>query len=124
MTASYRRCVSLEIPAEQDFLSVARLTLSGLCSFTSLTLDEIADIKVALTEAANLFINGKRDAQIRFLLDLNPAELTMTVSAGPGAKRGDAVASTHLLLGTLIDDYTLHGSEVCLVKSLPSSDGN
>jgi serine/threonine-protein kinase RsbW len=118
MATSYRRSVSLEIPAEQDFLSVARLTLSGLCSFTTLTLEEIADIKVALTEAANLFVNGSDGAQIRFLLDLKPAVLTMNVSAGPGASRGDAVASTHLVLTTLIDEYQLDGTEIHLVKYL------
>src|SRR3954454_14607042 len=50
------RDVALTIPARPDYLVLARLALSGVCRLTPLSAEEVADLKLAITEAANDFV--------------------------------------------------------------------
>src|SRR5213595_1156845 len=46
------REVSLGIPAKPEYLVLVRLALSAVCRLTPLGPDEVADLKLAVTEAA------------------------------------------------------------------------
>jgi serine/threonine-protein kinase RsbW len=59
--ATDSRDVSLTIPARPDYLVLARLALSAVCRLTPLSPEEIADLKLAITEAANDFVDESRD---------------------------------------------------------------
>jgi serine/threonine-protein kinase RsbW len=54
------RDVALTIPARPDYLVLARLALSAVCRLTPLSAEEIADLKLAITEAANDFVDDSR----------------------------------------------------------------
>ena len=58
--ASDSRDVSLTIPARPDYLVLARLALSAVCRLTPLSPEEIADLKLAITEAANDYVDDAR----------------------------------------------------------------
>jgi anti-sigma regulatory factor (Ser/Thr protein kinase) len=59
-TTADSRDVSLTIPARPDYLVLARLALSAVCRLTPLSPEEIADLKLAITEAANDFVDEGR----------------------------------------------------------------
>ena len=50
------RDVALTIPARPEHLVLARLALSAVCRLTPLTPEDVADLKLAITEAANDFL--------------------------------------------------------------------
>src|ERR687893_1025397 len=54
------RDVSLTIPARPDYLVLARLALSAVCRLTPLSPEEVADLKLAITEAANDYVDEER----------------------------------------------------------------
>ena len=54
------RDVSLTIPARPDYLVLARLALSAVCRLTPLSPEEVADLKLAITEAANDYVDETR----------------------------------------------------------------
>src|SRR3954449_2735889 len=58
--AADSRDVSLTIPARPDYLVLARLALSAVCRLTPLSAEEIADLKLAITEAANDYVDESR----------------------------------------------------------------
>ena len=58
--ATDSRDVSLTIPARPDYLVLARLALSAVCRLTPLSPEEVADLKLAITEAANDFVDDAR----------------------------------------------------------------
>ncbi len=63
------RNVSLTIPAKPDYLVLARLALSAVCRLTPLEVLEVADLKLAVTEAASEFVHsgdGRDDDTIAF----------------------------------------------------------
>ena len=47
------RTVRLRIPARPEYIALARLALSGLADIASLSDEELADLKLALTEAVS-----------------------------------------------------------------------
>src|SRR2546428_7961882 len=65
------RDVSLTIPAKPDYLVLARLALSAVCRLTALSPDEVADLKLAITEAANDFVEDSRPEEQEARLDFS-----------------------------------------------------
>lgn len=111
------RSVVLTIPARQDCVGLARLTLGGLCSFTQMGVDEISDIKVALTEAAECFIDERRDAKINFAFELSDSRLSVKVS-GERLLNNVKVGFSRLVLDSLADESEYGSKRVRFVKYL------
>ena len=103
---SESRDVALTIPARPDYLVLARLALSAVCRLTPLSPEEVADLKLAITEAANDFVDetvsdddeGRLDFSFQLLDDRLVLELT-----GPSA----AVSVVEQELGRAIIDATV-----------------
>ncbi len=47
------RTVRLRVPARPEYIALARLALSGLAELSSLSEEDVADLKLALTEAVS-----------------------------------------------------------------------
>ena len=86
-TTADSRDVSLTIPARPDYLVLARLALSAVCRLTPLSPEEIADLKLAITEAANDYVDESRpledESRVSFAFRLLDDRLSMELS-GPG----------------------------------------
>src|SRR3954470_20222553 len=83
------RTVSLAIPAKPDYVVLARLALSAVCRLSPLAPEEVADLKLAITEAATYIMGGERrmssrdgqDAErLTFTFDLGDDALVLGVS--------------------------------------------
>src|SRR5919202_5426686 len=100
------RDVSLTIPAKPDYLVLARLALSAVCRLTPLSPDEIADLKLAITEAANDFVEDSRpnedEARLDFSFRLLDDRLVLELE-GPPVQ----VAEGEQELGRAIIDATV-----------------
>jgi serine/threonine-protein kinase RsbW len=87
-TTADSRDVSLTIPARPDYLVLARLALSAVCRLTPLSPEEIADLKLAITEAANDYVDESRplddESRVSFSFRLLDDRLSMELS-GPGS---------------------------------------
>jgi hypothetical protein len=100
------RDVSLTIPARPDHLVLARLALSAVCRLTPLSHDEIADLKLAITEAANDFVDDTRpdddEGRLHFAFRLLGDRLVLELD-GPSAE----VSAVEQELGRAIIDATV-----------------
>src|SRR5918996_2350585 len=80
------RDVALTIPARPDYLVLARLALSAVCRLTPLSAEEVADLKLAITEAANEFVDDSRpdedESRVNFAFHLADDRLSMELE-GP-----------------------------------------
>jgi serine/threonine-protein kinase RsbW len=121
------RDVSLAIPAKPDYLVLARLALSAVCRLTPLSPDEVADLKLAITEAANDFVEDSRpdedEARVDFTFRLMDDRLVLELE-GPTAD----VSSTEQELGRAIIDATVDEADfgagrTRLVKYLAAGSG-
>ena len=54
------RTGSLAVPAKPDYVVLARLALSAVCRLSPLAPEQVADLKLAITEASNYLMGGER----------------------------------------------------------------
>src|SRR5436305_14600678 len=57
--------VSLTLPAKPEYLVLARLALSAVCRLTPIEAEQVADLKLAVTEAATYIMGGERRSETR-----------------------------------------------------------
>jgi serine/threonine-protein kinase RsbW len=116
------RDVSLTIPARPDYLVLARLALSAVCRLTSLSPEEVADLKLAITEAANDFVDESRplddESRLSFSFRLLDDRLAMELQ---GPDSGIAAAEQELsraIIEATVDECSFAGGRTLLVKYL------
>ena len=64
-SATDTHTVSLTMPAKPEYLVLARLALSAVCRLTPLEPEQVADLKLAITESATYIMGGERRSQAR-----------------------------------------------------------
>ena len=108
--ATESRDVSLTIPARPDYLVLARLALSAVCRLTPLSPEEVADLKLAITEAANDFVDEARpledESRVSFSFRLTDDRLVMELD-GPSSP----MPTTERELSRAIIEATVDESE-------------
>src|SRR5581483_60129 len=77
------RVVRLTIPAKPEYITLGRLALSGLAAVRQFTDEELADLKLALTEACSNSIRhaypGRTDGHVQISYELNGSRLAVEI---------------------------------------------
>jgi serine/threonine-protein kinase RsbW len=121
-TTADSRDVSLTIPARPDYLVLARLALSAVCRLTPLSPEEIADLKLAITEAANDYVDESRpledESRVSFSFRLLDDRLSMELS-GPGSSVSAVEQElSRAIIEATVDECSFGSGRTLLVKYL------
>jgi serine/threonine-protein kinase RsbW len=121
-TTADSRDVSLTIPARPDYLVLARLALSAVCRLTPLSPEEIADLKLAITEAANDYVDESRpledESRVSFSFRLLDDRLSMELS-GPGSSVSAVEQElSRAIIEATVDECSFGTGRTLLVKYL------
>ena len=123
------RDVSLTIPARPDYLVLARLALSAVCRLTPLSPEEVADLKLAITEAANDFVDESRpdddEGRVDFSFHLLDDRLVLELEAPEGATAEPGVEQElgRAIIDATVDECDFGGMRTRLVKYLADAPG-
>lgn len=123
MEVSSGRDVSLAIPAKPEYLVLVRLALSAVCRLTSLSADEVADLKLAVTEAATSRVapddGDEESPELRVEMALGPERLTVELSGGAGpAVPDDERELSRAIIDATVDEFDDQGDLARIVKYL------
>ena len=124
--------VSLAIPAKPDYVVLARLALSAVCRLSPLAPEEVADLKLAITEAATYIMGGERRhaardgdeeaAPLTFTFELGDEALRLGVSGDEHPTVSDEERELSLaLIRATVDSHEYSGGTMTLVKQLDYS---
>jgi hypothetical protein len=129
-STSRSRAVTLTVPAKPDYVVLARLALSAVCRLSPLAPEEVADLKLAITEASNYLMGGERRLSARegaratgrltFSFDLGDEALHLAVSGDetmPTVSAEERELSVALIKAT-VDSYELGDGTMRLTKQL------
>ena len=121
-TTADSRDGSLTIPARPDYLVLARLALSAVCRLTPLSPEEIADLKLAITEAANDYVDESRpledESRVSFSFRLLDDRLSMELS-GPGSSVSAVEQElSRAIIEATVDECSFASGRTLLVKYL------
>lgn len=116
------RDVHIKVPASPDYLVLARLALSAVCRLTPLEHNEMADLKLAITEAASQFVvaNGPAPAeQIEFFFRLHDDRLELELRGGVPHPPDSEQELSRAIVEATVDEMELDSEHALLVKRLP-----
>ena len=113
------RDVSLTIPAKPGYLVLARLALSAVCRLTPLEPAEVADLKLALTEAASELIEAGGDEDtVGFVFRLHPDRLAIELCGPAGTTPQDEQELSHAIIEATVDRAEFSAGRTVLAKQL------
>jgi hypothetical protein len=125
------RTVSLAVPAKPDYVVLARLALSAVCRLSPLAPEEVADLKLAITEAATYIMGGERrmnsregagESRLTFTFDLGDDSLGLGVSGEELPTVSDEERDLSLaLIRATVDSYEYADGTMRLTKQLDYS---
>jgi serine/threonine-protein kinase RsbW len=125
--AAESRDVSLTIPARPDYLVLARLALSAVCRLTPLSPEEVADLKLAITEAANDFVDDARplddESRVNFAFRLSNDRLVMELDGPPSPVPAVERDLSRAIIEATVDESGFRGDRTRLVKYLSERAG-
>ena len=123
--AADSRDVSLTIPARPDYLVLARLALSAVCRLTPLSAEEVADLKLAITEAANDFVDEGRpiddESRLSFSFQLRDDRLQMDLDGPTGSVVASEQELSRAIIEATVDESSFASGRTRLVKYLTVS---
>jgi serine/threonine-protein kinase RsbW len=123
------REVSLGIPAKPEYLVLVRLALSAVCRLTPLGPDEVADLKLAVTEAATSRVQPDQPGddespELRVGMRLEEDRLEVTLAGGASSDVPDEERElSRAIIEATVDSYDDGGDHTVLVKQLAASAG-
>jgi hypothetical protein len=110
--------VALTVPALPSYVVLARLALTAIASQTSLDPDEIADLKLAVTEGASAMVADDSPHRLTFSFRLGP-DLEVEIGGVPELSvDGDSELSSAIIEAT-VDECAWRGTTLWLRKRLP-----
>lgn len=110
------RPVLLTVPAEPSMSRVARLAASGLASLAGFNVDEIEDIKIAISEALIVLVEHCDGSPIDITLSANAGDFTIVATTDLGDAALDASHPDLRLSATVL-------SGVCRDHRIAVSEG-
>jgi hypothetical protein len=120
--AADSRDVSLTIPARADYLVLARLALSAVCRLTPLSPEEVADLKLAITEAANDFVDEGGDiddeSRLNFSFHLGDDRLLLDLDGTAGPVASSEQELSRAIIEATVDEADFSGGRTRLIKYL------
>ena len=121
-TTTDSRDVSLTIPARPDYLVLARLALAAVCRLTPLSPEEIADLKLAITEAANDYVDDSRplddESRVSFSFRLLDDRLSMELSGPASTVSAVEQELSRAIIEATVDESSFGSGRTRLVKYL------
>jgi serine/threonine-protein kinase RsbW len=115
--------VTLVLPTKNEFVSTARLTASSVANRIGFNIDEVEDIKVAVSEVCNIILSKVGDKisqyKISFEIDSDKLEITFTGSETELGCFEDAVENEYglYIMKALMDSVELCNNNHSIVMT-------
>jgi serine/threonine-protein kinase RsbW len=114
------RDVQLTIPAKPGYLVLARLALSAVCRLTPLAPEEVADLKLAVTEAASDYVaeEGDENAVVEFSFRLLEGRLELELAGSATDQPAVEQELSRAIIDATVDACEFAPGRTLLVKRL------
>ena len=131
----------LEVPARPGYIVLARLALSAVCRLTALGDEDVADLKLAITEAATAYVGdgeagepagllqpvpnpGEEEKTLQFAFELLEEELVVEVACDSDVDISEEeLELSRAIINATVDDCQSRPGSITLVKRLPEPAG-
>jgi serine/threonine-protein kinase RsbW len=120
---SSTRSVRLKVPAKPEYIVLTRLALSAVCRLTSLEPEDVADLKLAVTEAATAFVGEESEEQLTCGFELEDERLVLDIGGPPNTTVSDEEQELgQAIIRATVDECDFRADGVRLVKYLKQDE--
>jgi serine/threonine-protein kinase RsbW len=120
---SSTRSVRLTVPAKPEYIVLTRLALSAVCRLTSLEPEDVADLKLAITEAATAFVGEESEEQLTVGFELEDRQLVLDIGGPHSATVSEEEQELgQAIIRATVDECEFRSDGVRLVKYLREDD--
>jgi serine/threonine-protein kinase RsbW len=115
-------CIKLTFPMNAAYVSSARLTASAVANRVNFDIDEIEDIKMAVSEACTYVLKTMTGTEnsnfdIQFQLSENQMEITLVIrDARPVRNSNDEMSL--MMIKALVDDFDMSAEDDVTIKMI------
>jgi hypothetical protein len=121
VTEASSRSVLLAIPPKPDYIVLVRLALSAICRLTPLQPDDVADLKLAVSEVATERLTGSSaDGSVQLSFELQDDRIVIGLDAA-AVPFGSEDPLSRAIIEATVDEVSYDNGSVRLVKFLPDS---
>ena len=111
-------CVEVSVPLRTEFVATLRTMAASLGADAGFSIDEIDDLRLAISEAVSSLVDGEGslDDRIEAAFEMHGEGITVTITtdrAGASIELDDLAVS---ILDSVVDRYDVDGANVTLVK--------
>jgi serine/threonine-protein kinase RsbW len=108
--------IDVTVPLRAQYASTLRVLVAALGADAGFSIDEIDDVKLALTEAFSMMTDdqGNRRVSIRFSVDATGLSVQLAPQDGATIRQPDELART--ILDVVVDRYEVNDESVTLTK--------
>jgi serine/threonine-protein kinase RsbW len=111
--------VRLTVPAKPEYIVLTRLALSAVCRLTPLQPEDVADLKLAVTEAATGLVREDSSEQLSCDFSLGEDRLVLEIeSADSGSVSLEEQELGRAIIRATVDECEFGDGSVTLVKYL------
>ena len=120
---SSTRSVRLTVPAKPEYIVLTRLALSAVCRLTPLQPEDVADLKLAVTEAATALVGEESEEQLTCDFELEEGQLVLEIG-GPHTATVSAEEEElgQAIIRATVDECEFRDGSVRLVKYLKQDE--
>ena len=115
--------IVLSIPPKAEFVSLVRLTASGVANQCGFDIDAIEDLKVCVSEVLNKAIAAcSAEETVALSIAFEPTPEALSIRIGGGGVNGETLFGSEsdafalAILNTLMDEVVLSGDELAAVR--------
>jgi hypothetical protein len=112
--------IRLAVPADPRFIGLARLCIAGVAATADARLDEIDDLRMAVTEACQWLLEGMRGGSLEFSIRKTPEGVEGSVAAyssGTPTAVHEPSSLSRAILSSTVDTFEMvvdHAVPRCL----------
>src|SRR3954453_2683343 len=115
--------VRLTVPAKPEYIVLTRLALSAVCRLTPLQPEDVADLKLAVTEAATGLVREDSSDQLSCGFSLAEDRLVLEIT-GPdsGSVSAEEQELGRAIIRATVDECEFSDGSVMLIKYLSEAE--
>lgn len=118
--------IEIDVPLRPEHAATLRVIVASLGSDNGLSLDEIDDVKLAVSEVFTLLVDdadevGATRAHVGYLAE--PGSITITLHRGLEDEQLELDALAATILSSVVDSHVVDRTGITLVKHATEADG-
>jgi len=109
--------IEIEVPLRTERAGTVRVVAASLAADAGFTIDEIDDLRLAISEVFSMLVEASPGGRARVVFDVSGDQVAATIGHVNSAAAIDIDELGATILTAVVDDYSVEGNSIRVVKT-------